>query len=228
MQFIPGTWRVVGVDANGDGCKDPQNHRTPPRRPPSTCARALATSAPSRAALRRAALQPERRVCPAGARDRGGLPRWLTVIPGSDLSDSSATAPLPPSGEPQTMAYDPPSRLARPARRAAGRGPARPAAPARSGRARARPVRTAPTPGGGVVGAVGVRRGRGGWRHRSTVGARGPRRLRRAARAPRVHDPVPQPTCTILGPVVLRGRRLPLAAGVTTAAAVTSAAASLP
>ena len=25
MQFIPGTWRVVGVDANGDGRKDPQN-----------------------------------------------------------------------------------------------------------------------------------------------------------------------------------------------------------
>jgi hypothetical protein len=25
MQFIPGTWRRVGVDANGDGAKDPQN-----------------------------------------------------------------------------------------------------------------------------------------------------------------------------------------------------------
>jgi hypothetical protein len=25
MQFIPGTWRSVGVDANGDGTKDPQN-----------------------------------------------------------------------------------------------------------------------------------------------------------------------------------------------------------
>ncbi len=25
MQFIPGTWRTVGVDANGDGRKDPQN-----------------------------------------------------------------------------------------------------------------------------------------------------------------------------------------------------------
>ncbi|MGO4341280.1 lytic transglycosylase domain-containing protein [Pedococcus sp. 2YAF34] len=25
MQFIPGTWRSVGVDANGDGQKDPQN-----------------------------------------------------------------------------------------------------------------------------------------------------------------------------------------------------------
>jgi hypothetical protein len=25
MQFIPGTWRVAGVDANGDGVKDPQN-----------------------------------------------------------------------------------------------------------------------------------------------------------------------------------------------------------
>ncbi|GAA4728005.1 hypothetical protein GCM10025782_28410 [Pedococcus ginsenosidimutans] len=25
MQFIPGTWRSVGVDANGDGSKDPQN-----------------------------------------------------------------------------------------------------------------------------------------------------------------------------------------------------------
>ncbi|WP_406832334.1 lytic transglycosylase domain-containing protein [Pedococcus sp. KACC 23699] len=25
MQFIPGTWRSVGVDANGDGRKDPQN-----------------------------------------------------------------------------------------------------------------------------------------------------------------------------------------------------------
>jgi membrane-bound lytic murein transglycosylase B len=25
MQFIPGTWRVVGSDANGDGARDPQN-----------------------------------------------------------------------------------------------------------------------------------------------------------------------------------------------------------
>jgi hypothetical protein len=25
MQFIPGTWRVVGSDANGDGVRDPQN-----------------------------------------------------------------------------------------------------------------------------------------------------------------------------------------------------------
>jgi hypothetical protein len=25
MQFIPGTWKVAGVDANGDGVKDPQN-----------------------------------------------------------------------------------------------------------------------------------------------------------------------------------------------------------
>jgi len=25
MQFIPSTWRVAGVDANGDGVKDPQN-----------------------------------------------------------------------------------------------------------------------------------------------------------------------------------------------------------
>lgn len=25
MQFIPGTWRRVGVDANGDGVKDPQD-----------------------------------------------------------------------------------------------------------------------------------------------------------------------------------------------------------
>ena len=43
MQLIPGTWRAVGVDANGDGRKDPRTSWTPQPAPPSTSAPARAT-----------------------------------------------------------------------------------------------------------------------------------------------------------------------------------------
>ena len=36
MQFMPATWAAYGVDANGDGVKDPATPRTRSSRPPAT------------------------------------------------------------------------------------------------------------------------------------------------------------------------------------------------
>ena len=110
MQFIPGTWRTVGVDANGDGRKDPQNITDA-----ATATGVYLCSGPgdlsTDSGARSAVLRYNQsasyadRVLAIAAGYRGGY----TVVPQSDLSDSQRTgSPYLPSGEPRTMAhYDP-------------------------------------------------------------------------------------------------------------------------
>jgi hypothetical protein len=110
MQFIPGTWRVVGVDANGDGRKDPQNIADA-----ATATAVYLCSGPgdlsTDSGARSAVLRYNHsdayadQVLAIAAGYRGGY----TVVPGSDLTDSQRTgSPYLPSGEPRPMAsYDP-------------------------------------------------------------------------------------------------------------------------
>jgi hypothetical protein len=53
MQFIPSTWSVVGVDADGDGVRTRRTSMTRRSAPPSTSAPAPTTSAPTPAGARR-------------------------------------------------------------------------------------------------------------------------------------------------------------------------------
>ncbi|KRF28511.1 lytic murein transglycosylase [Phycicoccus sp. Soil802] len=110
MQFIPGTWRVVGVDANGDGRKDPQNIADA-----ATATAVYLCSGPgdlsTDSGARSAVLRYNHsdayadQVLAIAAGYRGGY----TVVPGSDLSESQRNgSPYLPSGEPRPMAsYDP-------------------------------------------------------------------------------------------------------------------------
>ena len=110
MQFIPGTWRVVGVDANGDGRKDPQNIADA-----ATSTAVYLCSGPgdlsTDSGARSAVLRYNHsdayadQVLAIAAGYRGGY----TVVPGSDLTDSQRTgSPYLPSGEPRPMtSYDP-------------------------------------------------------------------------------------------------------------------------
>ena len=79
MQFIPSTWSVVGVDADGDGSATPRTSTTRPWPPRSTSAPATTTSSTDAGPGRRdAALQPQQRVRRAGAGHRRRLhPRPL-------------------------------------------------------------------------------------------------------------------------------------------------------
>src|SRR5580765_60810 len=109
MQFIPGTWRVVGVDANGDGRKDPQNMADA-----ATATAVYLCSGPgdlsTDAGARSAVLRYNHsdayadQVLALAAGYRGDY----TLVPGPGQSDSQRTgSPYLPSGEPQTMAsYD--------------------------------------------------------------------------------------------------------------------------
>ncbi len=107
MQFIPGTWRSVGVDANGDGRKDPQNMADA-----ATSTAVYLCSGPgdlgTEGGARPAVLRYNHsdayadQVLAIARGYRGGY----TVVPDSGLSDSQrAGTPYLPSGEPQTMRH---------------------------------------------------------------------------------------------------------------------------
>ena len=149
MQFIPGTWRVVGVDANGDGRKDPQNMADA-----ATATAVYLCSGPgdlsTDSGARSAVLRYNHseayadQVLALAAGYRGGY----TVVPGSDLSDSQRTgSPYLPSGEPRPMASYDPVKASQPAAKPAGQpGAAAAAARLRSRAAAARAVRPARPP----------------------------------------------------------------------------------
>jgi hypothetical protein len=110
MQFIPGTWRTVGVDANGDGRKDPQNIVDA-----STATAVYLCSGPgdlsTTPGARAAVLRYNQsdayadQVLAIAAGYRGGY----TVVPDAGLTEAQRSgSPFLPTGEPQTMAtYDP-------------------------------------------------------------------------------------------------------------------------
>ena len=117
MQFIPGTWRTVGVDANGDGRKDPQNITD------AATATAvylcsgpgdLSTDSGARSAVLRynQSAAYANQVLALAAGYRGGY----TVVPASDLSASQRDgSPYLPSGEQHTMAHYDAAAAAKPA-----------------------------------------------------------------------------------------------------------------
>ena len=117
MQFIPGTWRVVGVDANGDGRKDPQNIDDA-----ATATAVYLCSGPgdlsTDGGARSAVLRYNQsdayadQVLAIARRYRGGY----TVDPARALTDAQRTGtPYLPTGEPQAMAQYDPALAARPA-----------------------------------------------------------------------------------------------------------------
>ena len=161
MQFIPGTWRVVGVDANGDGRKDPQNMADA-----ATATAVYLCSGPgdlsTDSGARSAVLRYNHsdayadQVLAIAAGYRGGY----TVIPGSDLSDSQRSgSPYLPSGEPQTMASYDPAKASQPASASGSSGTGGSSAAAKPGAGGSgggsSPVpQPAPGTGGGGVGTV--------------------------------------------------------------------------
>jgi membrane-bound lytic murein transglycosylase B len=133
MQFIPGTWRTVGVDANGDGRKDPQNITDA-----ATATAVYLCSGPgdlsSDSGARSAVLRYNQsaayadQVLAIAAGYRGGY----TVVPEADLSAAQrGGAPYLPSGDDQTMAHYDAAAAAKPA---GGPTPASSPTTARSGR----------------------------------------------------------------------------------------------
>jgi hypothetical protein len=135
MQFIPGTWRTVGVDANGDGRKDPQNFADA-----ATAAAVYLCSGPGdlstesgahSAVLRYNDSETYANEVLAIAR---GYREGYTVDPASALTDQQRYgAAYLPSGQPQAMQqYDPATRATAGAA-PAGRKPASGPDPSRSG-----------------------------------------------------------------------------------------------
>ena len=204
--------------------RTPRTSPTPRRPPLSTCALALATSPSRRPALRRAALQPERVLRPAGHRDRRRLPaRRERPARAGPVRRPAQRQPLPPLRRRA-------ARRAPAPRRSDSRGQQALTAAGRSGRPRGRlrragsgsdgdghgrhrPPSPSPTgdlgPGvvGTVTGAVGTVTGplSGATSARtvtssSTAGARTTSALDRSR----------QSTCTILG-VLVRVGDAPLA-----------------
>jgi membrane-bound lytic murein transglycosylase B len=117
MQFIPGTWRSVGVDANGDGRKDPQNITDA-----ATATAVYLCSGPGNLATESGARSAVLRyyhsdayasqVLAIAAGYRGGY----TVVPASGLSaEQRSASPYLPSGEPQTMRHYDPQSASKPA-----------------------------------------------------------------------------------------------------------------
>ena len=155
MQFIPSTWRVVGVDANGDGKKDPQNISD------AAAATAvylcsgpgdLSTDSGARSAVLRYnqsdAYAAEVLAIAAGY--RGGY----TVEPASALTpDQRNGSPYLPSGDQQTMAQYNPVVASQPA------SSTKPAAKPSSGSG-SQPVVAAP--GSGTAGGTGSGTGAAG------------------------------------------------------------------
>ena len=170
MQFIPGTWRVVGVDANGDGRKDPQNIDDA-----ATATAVYLCSGPgdlsTDSGARSAVLRYNQsdayadQVLAIARGYRGGY----TVEPTGDLTAAQRTGtPYLPSGQEQTMAHYDPAAAALPAAeptkgsRASGK-PAtkpgsKPSGTSPSGSTPAATTTTGTTPGasggGGVVDTV--------------------------------------------------------------------------
>ena len=153
MQFIPGTWKVVGVDANGDGRKDPQNLADA-----ATATAVYLCSGPgdlsTDAGARSAVLRYNHsdayadQVLAIAAGYRGGY----TVVPDSGLTDSQrAGSPYLPSGDSQVMAdYDP----------VKASQPAKPSTPAKPGKGKgavtaSKPGSTGGNSGGSAGGAGG-------------------------------------------------------------------------
>lgn len=118
MQFIPGTWRSVGVDADGDGSKNPQNMADA-----ATATAVYLCSGPGdltqAADLRSAILrynQSDAYVAQVVA-IADGYRRGVTVLPSSDLTDDQLNAdPYLPSGaaNPAAGAAGTPARTATP------------------------------------------------------------------------------------------------------------------
>jgi membrane-bound lytic murein transglycosylase B len=179
MQFIPGTWRVVGVDANGDGRTDPQNIDDA-----ATATAVYLCSGPgdlsTDSGARSAVLRYNQsdayadQVLAIAAGYRGGY----TVEPAHPLTEAQRSgSPYLPTGDSQTMAHYDPAVASRPAARPAAKpGAAKPStrggsggaagdgAPGSGGASTGSPTpgtTTGPTPGtdggssdGGVVGTV--------------------------------------------------------------------------
>jgi len=117
MQFIPGTWRTVGVDANGDGRKDPQNISDA-----ATATAVYLCSGPgdlgTEPGARSAVLRYNHsdayadQVLSIAQGYRGGY----SVLPETDLTDAQRTgSPFLPSGDPQTMRHYDAATAERPA-----------------------------------------------------------------------------------------------------------------
>lgn len=140
MQFIPGTWRSVGLDANGDGRADPQNLTDA-----ATAAAVYLCSGPgdlgTEGGARSAVLRYNHsdayadRVLAIAAAYRGGY----AVVPAADLSAAQRSAQpfLPSGGAPEGAAPATPGTPA---------APARPVVPAPVPSGTATPTR--PAPGG--------------------------------------------------------------------------------
>jgi hypothetical protein len=127
MQFIPSTWRTVGVDANGDGRKDPQNFLD------AATATAvylcsgpgdLSTEPDARAAVLR--YNHSEAYADEVLAIADGYRNGYTVDPASALTaEQRDGSPFLPSGQPQTMQhYDPVAASAPAAAPPAGRRPA--------------------------------------------------------------------------------------------------------
>ncbi len=106
MQFIPGTWRTVGVDADGDGAKNPQNMSDA-----ATSTAVYLCSGPgdlTRASdLRSAVLRYNQSDAYASQviAIAEGYRQGVSVLPSAELSSDQRTAnPYLPSGEQQASA----------------------------------------------------------------------------------------------------------------------------
>jgi hypothetical protein len=160
MQFIPGTWRVVAVDANGDGREDPQNIDDA-----ATATAVYLCSGPgdlsTDSGARSAVLRYNQsdayadQVLAIARGYRGGY----TVQPASALTSAQRTgSPYLPSGEPQTMAHYDPALAAAPAPQPASKPASKDSKPGSTTSAGSTPTpqtTTGTTPGstggGGVV-----------------------------------------------------------------------------
>ena len=209
MQFIPGTWRTVGVDADGDGVKNPQNLSDA-----ATATAVYLCSGPGDLTqptdLRSAILrynQSESYVQQVIA-IADGYRRGVSVLPAQALSAEQRNgSPYLPSGaEPSTGPGAPPVRPAAASKRspqpAAGpvpRGGSGGGSGSGSGTVSTTPTpeTTATSPGvvGTVTGTVGTVTG-------PLSGATRPAPSPTSTPGPTTSTtPVPQPTCTILGVV---------------------------
>lgn len=188
MQFIPSTWKVVGVDANQDGKKDPQNIDD------AAAATAvylcsgpgdLSTDSGARNAVMRynqsQAYVDEVMAIAAGY--RGGY----TVVPDSGLDSAQLHgAPYLPSGDPQVMATYNPVLAAQPAKKPTGTTskPSSGGAPVAAGGS-----------GSGTSGTVGGLSGTGGTSGGTTSGGGG------STTGTVAGVPVPQPVATAVAGV---------------------------
>lgn len=209
MQFIPGTWRTVGVDADGDGVKNPQNLSDA-----ATATAVYLCSGPGDltqpADLRSAILrynQSEPYVQQVIA-IADGYRRGVSVLPAQALSAEQRNgSPYLPSGaEPSTGPSAPTVRPAaaskrspQPAAGPAPRGGSGGGSGAGSGSSTTPTPETTATASPGVVGTV---TGTVGSVTGPLTGATTPAPSPTSSPTPTTSTtPAPQPTCTILGVV---------------------------